>query len=547
MLKALGVQGLSGQLSYQGTWNANTNNPTLTSSVGVTNQYYVVSTAGNTNLNGISSWAVGDWAIFNGTVWEKVLGGTTESFANLTVTGLTGYMYANGTSQVTASNTIPVASVTGAVPNTVNVIAGTGLSGGGSLTGNVTINNAGVTAFNTRTGNVTLSNTDVITALGYTPGTSNSTLTSITAGTGLTGGTITTSGTIALANTAVTAGTYGSNTTVAQITIDAQGRITAASNVTITGGGGGNTSFTLGNTLITSGSTTTSVGNLTLTNVTISSGNANLSTANISFSGASSNIGSLSVGGPGTFASDVGLIATFVGSASTYAYVAVQNKTTGNTAYGSYAVYNDLGTNYAEIGINSSTYSNTAVGYANNAFSIPNNVFLYSGSSDLAVGTLAANAIHFMVNYSTNTNDAITIQTNNVSLHNGFARNLVSITAGTLISWTNVSSSVVTWTNNSLAAVGWSSSVYQAKSSDCTILANSSISTLTVNLPTAVGILGQEYFIKKADATANTVIVTTTSSQSIDASTTYTLSAQYYGVKVQSDGSNWWITGTTTV
>lgn len=61
-----------GALSYQGTWDASTNNPTLTSSVGTKGYYYVVSVAGNTNLNGITDWLVGDWAVYNGTVWQKV-------------------------------------------------------------------------------------------------------------------------------------------------------------------------------------------------------------------------------------------------------------------------------------------------------------------------------------------------------------------------------------------------------------------------------------------------------------------------------------------
>jgi hypothetical protein len=63
---------MQGDLNYQGTWNASTNTPTLVSSVGTKGYYYVVDVAGSTNLNGITDWQIGDWAIFNGSVWQKV-------------------------------------------------------------------------------------------------------------------------------------------------------------------------------------------------------------------------------------------------------------------------------------------------------------------------------------------------------------------------------------------------------------------------------------------------------------------------------------------
>ena len=43
----------TGGLQYQGTWDASTNYPTITSGVGGNGQYYVVSVAGTTNIDGI--------------------------------------------------------------------------------------------------------------------------------------------------------------------------------------------------------------------------------------------------------------------------------------------------------------------------------------------------------------------------------------------------------------------------------------------------------------------------------------------------------------
>jgi hypothetical protein len=63
-------------LVFQGTWNAATNTPTLTSGSGTTGHFYIVSTSGSTNLDGVTDWVTGDWAVFieqGGTdAWEKI-------------------------------------------------------------------------------------------------------------------------------------------------------------------------------------------------------------------------------------------------------------------------------------------------------------------------------------------------------------------------------------------------------------------------------------------------------------------------------------------
>jgi len=82
---------IQGGVSYQGTWNAATNVPTIVSSVGTQGYYYVVAVAGSTNINGIADWNVGDWIIFNGSTWQKI----DNTDAVTSVNGYTGTVVLN--------------------------------------------------------------------------------------------------------------------------------------------------------------------------------------------------------------------------------------------------------------------------------------------------------------------------------------------------------------------------------------------------------------------------------------------------------------------
>jgi len=110
---------VAGGLSYQGTWNASTNTPTLASSTGTNGYYYIVSTAGSTNLNGISDWQIGDWLLFNGSVWQKI----DQSELVTSVAGRTGAVTLStsdisGLGTIATQNANNVAITGGAVDGT---------------------------------------------------------------------------------------------------------------------------------------------------------------------------------------------------------------------------------------------------------------------------------------------------------------------------------------------------------------------------------------------------------------------------------------------
>ena len=125
-------------LVFQGTWNAATNTPTLTSGSGTTGHFYIVSTSGSTNLDGVTDWVTGDWAVFieqGGTdAWEKIDNssvldgaGTGQTIAKWDGSGtsntLTNSSITDTGSAVTISNPT---TITG--PLTVNIDANSSLS-----------------------------------------------------------------------------------------------------------------------------------------------------------------------------------------------------------------------------------------------------------------------------------------------------------------------------------------------------------------------------------------------------------------------------------
>tara|TARA_Y100000592_G_scaffold49713_1_gene78758 strand:- start:24237 stop:29087 length:4851 start_codon:yes stop_codon:yes gene_type:complete len=177
----------------RGFWNADTNTttdssfPSLQSGVGVKNYYYVVSVAGTTDLDGITDWQPNDWALFDGTSWEKIdnseagsgdVTGPSSAIDNniATYNSTSGKIIQDGGSKIiTEAEGITGNDNDASVPTAAAVkdfVDNHGGTGGGDVTGPSSSTNANLVSFDGTTGKViqdsSLSTTDVSSAVTQT-------------------------------------------------------------------------------------------------------------------------------------------------------------------------------------------------------------------------------------------------------------------------------------------------------------------------------------------------------------------------------------------
>jgi hypothetical protein len=80
---------------------------------------------------------------------------------------------------------------------------------------------------------------------------------------------------------------------------------------------------------------------------------------------------------------------------------------------------------------------------------------------------------------------------------------------------------------------------YTLTAADAVVLFNAAGGAVTATLPTAAGIAGRSYTIKKVDTSPNAVTITTSGSETIDGNLSGSLSTAYQYINVVSDGTNW--------
>ena len=208
------------------------------------------------------------------------------------------------------------------------------------------------------------------------------------------------------------------------------------------------------------------------------------------------------------------------GSVNNYFQLNINNQNSGASASSDVVATADNGSetvNYVDLGINGSGNTSGSMGSADDAY-------LYTTGNNLVMGTAnpGTSLIFLTGGTSEATNQRMVITgTGNVGINATAPNSTLQITG-------SLATSVTTKTANATVAA-----------IDFTVLCNNTAAPITITLPSAGGIGGRMYIIKKVSATGNNVTVVCNGAQTIDGNATYTLINQYSSIMVQSDGVNW--------
>ena len=371
---------------------------------------------------------------------------------------------------------------------------------------------AGVSSFNTRIGNVTLNSTDVLVALGYTPvdGPASATDNAIARFDG-TSGDIIQDSVVSVDDTGRISGilseqfSNGAGTTV-QAGLLWYDNDTGSWNA---GMGGGNVTQQIGEELYRYGKASSAINDspLQLIYKTGTVGGSGVITFAPTIAGITDSDSILGCATENININEFGRITT---------YGIVNNINTTGSAYGE--TWND----------NDDLYYNPITGGLTKFIPASPGLKLFVGTVIKAgSGGSGSFVVKFGLSKSLSELDNVTI------------------TAPTEKQILAYDSSVQYWKNYSFDAFTVSAltktSAYILTATDSVIFANATSAPFSVTLPSAVGVTGKNYIVKRTNAGSNSVTILTTGGQTIDGQSSYLLSAQYAGISVMSNGSEWLI------
>jgi len=211
------------------------------------------------------------------------------------------------------------------------------------------------------------------------------------------------------------------------------------------------------------------------------------------------------------------------GSVNNYFQLNINNQNAGTNASSDVvatADYGNVTSNYVDLGINSSVNTSGVMGNADDAY-------LYSAGNNLVLGTANSGmAMIFLTGgASETTNERFRITgAGSVGVNNPSP-------SSTLMVRGSLATSISTKTGSATLAA-----------TDFSTMCNNTTGAVTMTLPTAAGIAGRIYILKKTSAAGNNVTVAGYNGvETIDGSTTFAITNQYSYLMIQSDGTNWYI------